>query len=147
MKSIIILFFIGLFGFFQSKQIDFFGTKIKVNPICEVKNSTVFYQKNLLTWLDAPPEMFRNMILSKVKEKIETEKYTEVGTTDLNIKLLKFKWLGKISKFKKENNDSITNFIQLFATIKGKERLLMMVYKTPKNEAFRIPKYFDFLTK
>ena len=65
----------------------------------------------------------------------------------LNIKLLKFKWLGKISKFKKENNDSITNFIQLYATIKGKERLLMMVYKTPKNEAFRIPKYFDFLTK
>lgn len=49
--------------------------------------------------------------------------------------------------YKKEDNDSITNFIQLYGDYKNEERLLILIYRTPKPEPFRVPAYFDFLVK
>jgi hypothetical protein len=98
-------------------------------------------------WMEAPPTMFRGMILSTIRNKLAGKKAKEVSTNPIKMSLLKQNWEGKFSQFKKEGNDSITNFIQLYGNYKDEERLLILVYKTAKVEQFRLPTYFDFLIK
>jgi hypothetical protein len=130
----------------QNKTIDFFGTQIHVNNACEVKESSIKYEKNALMWTDAPPALMRGMILSTIKSKIK-KGVKEIKTEPLKVTLLKQNWEGKMTLYKKEGNDTIMNFVQLYGNYKNEERLLIIMYRTPKQEAFRIPAYFDFLVK
>ncbi len=150
MKLLYFLFLIPFFATAQTKKIDFFGTEFSVNNTCEVKQgqlNSLKYGKNGLVWCDAPPEMVRNMILGTLKEKIKEKKVTELKNQDIKIKLLKLSWKGKLAQYQKENNDTITTFVNLFANYKDKERLLVIIYQSTKKEKFRIPAYFDFLIK
>ena len=147
MKSL--LFFLIFFSVVsaQTKKINFFGTEFRVNDLCTVKETSINYGKNALIWIDAPPEMMRDMMVSMIKNKIKENNVKEVKTEDLNITLLKKSWKGKFMEYKKEGNDSITNIVQLDGNYNGEARLLILVYKTPKRVGFRIPTYFDFLVK
>ncbi len=147
MKFSFLLFFCFIISSAQTKKIDFFGTEFLVNNACIVKETSIKYNKNALLWLDAPPSMFRGLLLSTIKKKLTGKKMQELSTNPIKTILLKQNWEGKFSQFKKEDNDSITNFIQLYGNYKEEERLLIMVYKTAKIEPFRIPAYFDFLIK
>ena len=147
MKFILLLFFCFFISSAQTKKIDFFGTEFFVNNACIVKESSIKYNKNAMMWMEAPPTMFRGMILSTIRNKLAGKKAKEVSTNPIKMSLLKQNWEGKFSQFKKEGNDSITNFIQLYGNYKEEERLLILVYKTAKVEQFRLPTYFDFLIK
>ncbi len=131
----------------QNKKINFFGTEFPINSACEVKESSARYDKNALIWLDAPPEIMRATMVSMLKSKFEEKKVKEVKNQPLKVTLLKTSWEGKLSAFKKEDNDSITNFVQLYGQYKDVERLLIIIYKTTKIESFRIPAHFGFLAK
>lgn len=129
----------------QNKKINFFGTEFRVNNQCEVKESSVKYGKNALVWTDAPPLIMRGTMTSIVKDKLAGKNLQEVKTDHLKIMLLKNNWKGKMTQYKKAGNDSILNFVQLYGNYKAEERMLIMMYKTPKQEPFRIPAYFGFL--
>jgi len=131
----------------QNKKIDFFGTEFNVNNACTVKESSIKYDKNALIWTDAPPTIMRGTMISMIKSKLKDKKMKEVRNDDLKATLLKVIWKGKFSQYKKADNDSIMNFVQLYGDYKNEERLLIMVYKTSKQEPFRVPAYFDFLVR
>lgn len=147
MKSILcfLIFYSSIAA--QSKKINFFGTEYPVNDLCIIKETSVSYEKNALIWLDAPPAIIRETMISMIKNKLKEKKVKEVKTLDLNVVLLKNSWKGKLTEYKKEGNDTITNFIQLYGNYKSEERILVLVYKTPKSVGFRIPTHFDFLVK
>jgi hypothetical protein len=150
MKLFCLLFLTTIFATAQTKKIDFFGTEFLVNNKCEIKQgqmNSVKYDKNALIWSDAPPEMVRNMLLGTLKDKIKEKKVTELKNQAIKIKLLKQSWKGNFAQYQKENNDTITTFVNLIADYKNKERLLIIIYQSTKNEKFRIPAYFDFLIK
>lgn len=131
----------------QTKKIDFFGTEFHVNNKCEVKESSIKYDKNAFIWIDAPPAIMRGTMVSMMKNKLNEKKMKEIKNEDIKMTLLKESWKGKFTQYKKANNDSIMNFVQLLGNYKDAERLLIIMYKTPKQEGFRIPAYFDFLVK
>lgn len=148
-SSLLFLFFIA-YNFVtsaQNKKIDFFGTSLKVDDACEIKKSSIAYNKNVFAWLDAPPESFREMAVAQIAEKFTAKNNTEIKITDLKVGLLKKTWVGKMHQYKNEHNDSITNFAVLVGKYKDEERMLMFIYKTLKLEKFRIPGKFAFLTK
>jgi hypothetical protein len=150
MKLFCLLFLTTIFATAQTKKIDFFGTEFLVNNKCEVKQgqmNSVKYGKSALIWADAPPEMVRNMLLGTLKDKVKEKKVTELQNKAIKIKLLKQSWKGNMAQYQKENNDTITTFVNLIADYKNKERLLVIVYQSTKKEKFRIPAYFDFLVK
>ncbi|WP_298221619.1 hypothetical protein [Flavobacterium sp.] len=131
----------------QNKKINFFGTEFPVNNSCEVKESSAKYDKNAMIWTAAPPKIMRGTMVSMIKNKLQGKKLKELKTEPLKVTLLKNSWEGKRTEYKKEGNDSITNFVQLYGQYKDEERLLIIMYKTAKSETFRIPAYFDFLVK
>lgn len=131
----------------QTKKINFFGTEFLVNNACIVKESSARYDKNAMIWMDAPPQMMRSTMISMIKDKFKENNIKEIKDDALKVTLLKNSWQGKLSAYKKEGNDSITNIIQLYGHYKEEERLLILIYKTAKLEAFRIPAHFDFLAK
>lgn len=150
MKLFYLLCLSTIFATAQTKKIDFFGTEFLVNNSCDIKQgqmNSCKYGKNALIWADAPPEMVRNMLLGALKDKIKEKKVTELKNQDIKIKLLKQSWKGKLAQYQKQNNDTITTFVNLIADFKNKERLLIIIYQSTKNEKFRIPAYFDFLIK
>jgi hypothetical protein len=150
MKLFYFLFLTTIFATAQTKKIDFFGTEFLVNNACDIKQgqmNSCKYGKNALIWSDAPPEMVRNMLLGTLKDKIKEKKVTELKNQDIKIKLLGNSWKGKLAQYQKQDNDTITTFVNLIADYKNKERLLIIVYQSTKKEKFRIPAYFDFLIK
>jgi hypothetical protein len=150
MKIVFFLLFVTLIATAQTKKIDFFGTEFYAKNNCEYKAVQVNrlqHEKNALVWADAPPKFVLDMLLSTFKTKIEEKKVQEIKTQDIKIKLLKTIWIGKFSQYKKEKNDTITSFVQLFANYKSIDRMLILTYKTTKQEKFRIPACFDFLAK
>lgn len=150
MKLYYLLFLTTIFATAQTKKIDFFGTEFLVNNSCDIKQgqmNSCKYGKNALIWADAPPEMVRNMLLGTLKEKIKEKKVTELKNQAIKIKLLKQSWKGNLAQYQKENNDTITTFVNLIADYKNKERLVIIIYQSTKNEKFRIPAYFNFLIK
>lgn len=150
MKLFYLLFLTTIFATAQTKKIDFFGTEFLVNNSCDIKQgqmNSCKYGKNALIWADAPPEMVRNMLLGALKDKIKEKKVTELKNQEIKVKLLKQSWKGKLTQYQKQNNDTITTFVNLIADFKNKERLLIIIYQATKNEKFRIPAYFDFLIK
>lgn len=150
MKLFYLLCLSTIFATAQTKKIDFFGTEFLVNNSCDIKQgqmNSCKYGKNALIWADAPPEMVRNMLLGALKDKIKEKKVTELKNQDIKVKLLKQSWKGKLTQYQKQNNDTITTFVNLIADFKSKERLVVIVYQSTKKEKFRIPAYFDFLIK
>jgi hypothetical protein len=148
--KILLFLFASIFATAQTKKIDFFGTGLLVNNSNEYQAgeiNSLRNDKNSLIWADAPPKFMLDMLVNSFQSKIKEKKVTELKSQDLNIKLLKTSWKGKLSQYKKENNDTITNFVQLFGNFKTKDRLVIIVYKTMKQETFRIPACFDFLVK
>lgn len=131
----------------QSKKINFFGTEFAVNNACIVKESSARYDKNAMIWMDAPPKLMRKTMVSMIKNKFKENNIKEVKDDAFKVTLLKNSWEGRLSAFKKEGNDSITNCVELYGHYKDEERLLILIYKTARLEAFRIPAYFDFLAK
>lgn len=129
----------------QTKKIDFFGTIFHVNNTCVVKEGSIKYEKNALIWSDAPPAMMHGILLSTIKNKLKGKQVKEVKSEPLKLTLFKKSWEGKHTQYKKDGNDTITNFVQLYGEYKEDDRLLILMYKTPKPEPFRIPAYFDFL--
>jgi hypothetical protein len=147
MKLIYIFFLIVSVATGQNKKINFFGTEFPVHSACEINESSARYDKNALIWLDAPSELMRTTMISMMKRKFEEKQVKEVKNQPIKVTLLKTRWEGKLSAFKKEGNDSITNFVQLYGQYKDVERLLIIIYKTTKIESFRIPTHFGFLAK
>ena len=148
--KIILFLLVTIFATAQTKKIDFFGNNFTVNNSCEYtagEINSLKYQKNALMWADAPPKFILDMLVNKFQDEIKAKKVTELKSQDLKIKLLKTAWTGKLSQYKKENNDTITNFVQLYGNLKSTDKMVIIVYKTMKQEAFRIPSYFDFLAK
>ncbi len=145
--KLIFLLFISLFATAQTKKINFFGTEFVVNDNCIIKEFSLKFGKNGLIWLDAPPKLMRGLITSTIRNKIKGKKTKEVKDEDISLNLLKSKWTGKMVQYKKENNDTITNFVQLYGNYNNEDRLLIISYKTTKQESFRIPAGFEFLIK
>jgi len=147
MKSILFSLIFFTASSAQTKKINFFGTEFPVNDLCIVKETSIKYDKNAMIWIDAPPEIIRETMVSMIKDKLKEKKVKEIKTENLNVTLLKNSWKGKLTEYKKEGNDTITNFVQLYGNYNSDDRLLILVYKTIKSEGFRIPAYFNFLVK
>lgn len=147
MKYTTVLLFLFSIVSAQTKKVDFFGTEFHVNNACEVKESSIKYGKNAMMWTDAPPALMRGIMLSTIKNKLKGKQVKELKTEPLKVTLLKKSWEGKITQYKQEGKDSITNFVHLYGNYKDEDRLLIMIYKTPTPQVFRIPAYFDFLVK
>jgi hypothetical protein len=151
MKLFFLLFLSTILATAQTKKIDFFGTEFLVNNSCAYKPSeganSLKYAKNSIIWSDAPPKLMRSMMISMMKKAIKGKKAKEIKSEELKVSLLKESWSGKFDQYQQKGNDSIINFISLYGEYNKIERLLIIAYKTPKQEPFRIPTYFDFLIK
>lgn len=147
MKYLWLLLFVIPVASAQSKKIDFFGTEITVNNRCIVKETSLRYDKNALVWFDAPPKLIRGTLLSTIRNKLVGKKLQEVKSEPLAVLLLKKNWQGKMACYKKPDNDSILNFVNLSGTYNNEERMLILMYKTPKYEPFRLPLLFNFLAE
>jgi hypothetical protein len=151
MKLFCLLFLTTIFATAQTKKIDFFGTEFLVNNSCAYKPdesiSTLKYGKNAMMWSQAPPSLLRGILLSTLRSKIKEKKVKEIKSEELKLSMLKSSWTGKMTQFQKKGNDTISNLVSLIGDYKNEERMLIFIYKTPKQEPFRIPTYFDFLIK
>ncbi len=147
MKFLLPLLFCFSIATAQTKKINMFGNEFSVNNKCEVKETSIQYDKNAMIWTDAPPKLMRGTMMSMIKNKLAGKRLKEVKSEVLKVSLLNSKWEGKMSLYKKADSDTVINFIQLYGDYNDQERLLIIVYKTLKLEPFRVPAYFDFLVK